>query len=54
MKHLRIWITTAVLIAVWACITAALDNPTEPEAATVALDLQDALVTARLNAKEAP
>lgn len=54
MKRAAIWVTAAVLIAVWACLTAALDAPTEPPEATIALDLHDALVTARLNAKEAP
>lgn len=48
------WITAAVLIAAWALLTAALDVPTEPYEATAALDLNDALVTAQLNAKEMP
>lgn len=46
------WITTAVLIAVWALLTAYLDQPKEPEAATVALDLNDAITTAQLAHKE--
>jgi hypothetical protein len=47
------WITAALLLAVWACLTAVLENPTEPEAATVALDLQDAITTAQLAHKDA-
>jgi hypothetical protein len=46
------WITAAVLIAVWACLTAVLDAPTESPEAISALDLQDAINTARVAAKD--
>lgn len=48
------WITAALLIATWALLTAALEEPTESYEAISRLELHDALVTARLNAKEVP
>lgn len=46
------WITAALLIAAWALLTAALEEPTESYEATAALELADSIQQARVAAKD--